>query len=170
MKNHDRNAVSLEIRARCWKIFFFAICISQILKAALWQVFGGGYDIAPDTVLAFVPDAFCIVLVYYICLFWHAKKGMLWGVKAEAKDVAKFPACQYTKIALISSLILSVAPFALRALVSCAQPGWEGMAAVWVFLAFAGLTFAGAFALLYLNFFIAYRVAKRCAVEALENE
>lgn len=146
-----------KIKETCAKIFFWGIFISQIVKATFYGTFAHEFD----TALVFVPDLFCIVLIYYIYLFWHARRGMVLGVHAKTEDLEKFPGLRYAKITAIIGAILAAAPLTLRALYYALFEGQVGIAHFTFYMMIFGTIFVLAFLILYLNFYIAYLVAKR---------
>ncbi len=162
MEPNNTTAVRSEIKQKCSIIFFFMIIASIFVKTNLFRAL----DEDIHDWFAFLPEIFCVVLIYYIYLFWHAKKGIVLGVKVETAELKKFPIWQYAKISLIISLIIAVAPLLFRLLVSFVIVPYEAMMVFWLVLIFAAFLFPLSFIILFLNFYIAYRIARRHAVVA----
>ena len=114
---------------------------------------------------AFLPQVLCIVAIYYIYLFWHAKKGILLGVDTEVSALRVFPALRYAKAALINSVLLTLAALTGRVLIGLIFIPYDLIPTLVIFAVICAVMIVGAFVLFYLNFFIAYRVALRCAAK-----
>ena len=83
MELHHTDTIHSHIKAKCGIIFFFMIIASIFVKTNLFRAFEE--DI--HDWLAFLPEALCVVVIYYIYLFWHAKKGIVLGVKVETAEL-----------------------------------------------------------------------------------
>jgi hypothetical protein len=160
MEPNNTSTVRSKIQQKCGIIFFFMIVVSIFVKTNLFRAL----DEDIHDWLAFLPEAFCVVAIYYIYLFWHAKKGIVLGVKVETAELEKFPIWRYAKISLIISVIIAAAPLLFRMLIAFVVVPYEAMMVFWLVLIFAAFLFPLSFIVLYLNFYIAYRIARRHAV------
>ena len=156
MKPHNIDTIRFHIKAKCGIIFFFMIIASIFVKTNLFRAL----DEDIHDWLAFLPEALCVVVIYYIYLFWHAKKGIVLGVKVETAELEKFPIWQYAKISLIISLVIAVAPLLFRLIAGFVVVPYEAMMVFWLVLIIAAFLFLLSFIILYLNFYIAYRIAR----------
>ena len=161
MKTCDANEIRADIKIKCGRIFFWMIVITVFVQTALFRV------LEQDLLdwFAFLPQALCIVAIYYIYLFWHAKKGILLGVDTEVSALRAFPALRYAKAALINSVLLTLAALTGRVLIGLIFIPYDLIPTLVIFAVICAVMIVGAFVLFYLNFFIAYRVALRCAAK-----
>ena len=161
MKTGDANEIRADIKIKCGRIFFWMIVATVFVQTALFRV------LEQDLLdwFAFLPQALCIVAIYYIYLFWHAKKGILLGVDIEVCALRTFPALRYAKAALINSVLLTLAALTGRVLIGLIFIPYDLIPTLVIFAVICAVMIVGAFVLFYLNFFIAYRVALRCAAK-----
>ena len=161
MKTCDTNEIRAEIKGKCAKILFWMIVIAVFEQTTLFRV------LEQDLLdwFAFLPEAACVVAIYYIYFFWHAKKGILLGVDTEASALRAFPALRDAKAALINSGLLTVAALTGRVLIGLIFIPYDVVPTLILFAVIYAVMILGAFVLFYLNFFIAYRIARRYAVQ-----
>ncbi|MFA6661471.1 MAG: hypothetical protein WCS56_00390 [Bacilli bacterium] len=136
----------------CYYLFSILIFIDIVIKFNFYDYLNV-FPTSPQRWVEFWIESIIFVIIFFINIITLARKGITIGTKGLPKDV--FQKHRYASISAIIGLIISVSLWILIVLASIGDD-WSNFFKCFILML---STFIVVFSVLYLTFFIAYKIA-----------
>ena len=149
---------------RIYRLCFYILCGGMLLDLLVKFNLYNFSENAAVTVQLFLPETLLLFAVFYMNIFMLAKKGIAFGAEwYDPSDGAKCPTKRYALISLAVALVVAIGLWTPRFIFGTWEYG------IFSAILFCGaiylITFVLAFLVMFVSLRIAFRVAKKYAMQ-----